>query len=459
MVTYIFVGIFVLLIGNFAYYMFVQSKEIINNPYNKRQDLLADRVVRGKILGSKGETLAETRTSKGGKESRYYPYGSMFSHVVGRFSKSKTGIEQSENFNLLTSSTNAVLNAIKEMQGEKNIGDNIVTTLDVGLQKAAYDALGSRKGAVVAIEPDTGKILVMVSKPDYDPNQVSKNWDSLIEDSEHDSALLNRASQGLYAPGSTFKILTALEYIREKGGSDKYQYTCSGRDVFAGVTINCYGNKHHGQVDLKESFSESCNTSFANLAMSLDKGRWKSLCENFLFNKAMSLDFPYNRSSFVLDTGSKASDVPQTAIGQGQTLITPLHNAMITATVANGGMLMNPYVVDRIENKNKGVVKKYMPSRYGELMTSKESRLLTGYMEAVVKEGTGRKLEGLGFSVAGKTGSAEFNSQKESHSWFVGFAPVKNPKIVVSIIVEGAGTGNEAAVPIAKTILQTYMKK
>ncbi|ROR29423.1 cell division protein FtsI/penicillin-binding protein 2 [Mobilisporobacter senegalensis] len=460
MITYIFVGLFVLLTTYFAYFLFADSDEVINNSYNKRQDLLAERVIRGEIQGSNGETLAKTVEDKKGNTSRVYPYDEMFAHIVGRFEKGKTGIESSENFNLLTSHNNPIMMVYNEISGVKNPGDNIITTLDVKLQEVAYNALGSQKGAVVVLEPSTGKILAMVSKPDYDPNEVSRNWEDLTDDTDNNSALVNRATQGLYPPGSTYKILTALEYIRENENTYKdYEYTCSGQGIFDSVSINCYKNEKHGKVDLLHSFSESCNTSFANMGTSLNIGSFRKLNETFLFNRSLPTNIPYKQSSFVLDSHSKKSEVPQTVIGQGKTLVSPFHNALITATIANGGTLMTPYVVDHITNSSGTLIKKNVPNIYGTLMTSKEAKILTQMMEEVVTSGTGSALNGLGIHSAGKTGSAEFNDKQQSHAWFVGFAPTDKPQLVVSIIVEGAGTGSSHAVPIAKKIFQEYFNR
>lgn len=455
--TYLFVGIFVFLLGRFAYFIVVESPNVINSTYNKRQDLLAERVVRGKILGSKGEILAETVTDGSGNEIRNYPYNNIFCHAVGRFSNGKTGIEQLENINLLTSGENPLVAVINELQGEKNKGDNAVTTLNVALQKTAYEALGNRRGAVVALEPSTGKILAMVSKPDYNPNTVSANWDSLVEDSDKNSALINRATQGLYPPGSTFKILTALEYMNENKNYESYQYNCVGKETFGNTTINCYGNERHGQEDLKKSFAKSCNGSFAKIGLDLNIKSFRNLCESFLFNKTLPTDFITNKSSFVLSKSSEDSEILQTSIGQGNTQITPLHNALITATIANNGVLMKPYLVDYLQTYNGDKVKEYKPSEYGEIISEKQAKKVQKLMESVVTEGTGRSLSGLSYSCAGKTGSAEYDSNKSSHGWFVGYAPADNPKIVVSVIVEDGGTGNKSAVPIAKQLFQSYL--
>jgi peptidoglycan glycosyltransferase len=462
-ITYIFVGIFAILLGYFTYFMFVDSEEVINNAYNKRQDLLTEQIVRGSILSADNQVLAETIVNDNGEEVRVYPFGSMFSHVVGRFSKGRTGIESTENFTLLTSNTNGIKKIFNELTGNKSVGDDVVTTLDTNLQKTAYDALGDYRGAVVVMEPSSGKILAMVSKPDYDPNSINETWNELIQEdkenqksSENKSALLNRATQGLYPPGSTFKILTVLEYIRENPDYEDYSYECEGTGVFNSVTINCYKHKKHGEVGLLESFAKSCNTSFANISTSLNAERFRKLCDTFLFNASLPTDFVYNKSSFVIDKNSESYELPQTSIGQGETQITPLHNALIAATVANGGAMMKPYVIDHVVNDNGIITKKFLPEIYDTLMTPEEAAILTKYMTEVVNDGTATALSGKKYTVAGKTGSAEYQKDKPAHAWFVGFSNVEKPDIVVSIIVESVGTGSDYAVPIAKKIFDEY---
>lgn len=458
-VTYIFIGLFVMLLANFSYFLFADSKTVINNTYNKRQDLLAERVIRGQILGNNGEVLAQTIEDDEGNSKRVYPYKDLFVHVVGRFDKGKTGIELSENFNLLTSNANPIEKIFNELSEKKNVGDNIVTTLDVELQKVAYNALGNHKGAVVVLEPSTGKILAMVSKPDYDPNQITSLWNDLVDDSDNNSALINRATQGLYPPGSTFKIVTALQYMRENPNYKKFKYTCTGSFTVGDMRINCYNNKVHGTVDLETAFAKSCNATFAAIGTELNKKSWLSTSESLLFNSNLPLPFPYKNSSFTLNSSSEDKLTAQTAIGQGNTLITPMHNLLLVSAIANGGTLMKPYVVDHIENYAGNVVSKNMPSTYGNLMTAKEAQALTEMMVDVVKDGTGYKLSSNKYQAAGKTGSAEYDSGKSSHAWFVGFAPSDNPQIAVSVIVEGAGTGSDYAVPIAKKIMDTYFNR
>ena len=251
------------MMGYMVYFNVVRSKDIINSPYNVRLDSMADRVVRGKILDRDGNVLAETKVDDNGTEKRVYPYGELYAHVVGYDSKGKSGLESAENFNLLTSNAFFVEKFVKEFQEEKNVGDSVVTTLDTNLQQAAYNALGSYKGAVIVMEVSTGKILSMVSKPDFDPNTIGKNWESITTGEE--SVLLNRVTQGAYAPGSVFKLVTTLAYMRENNAYANYSYTCESEIEHEGTTIHCAKNRKHGEEDLLTSLANSCNTSFFKL--------------------------------------------------------------------------------------------------------------------------------------------------------------------------------------------------
>jgi peptidoglycan glycosyltransferase len=458
-IIYIFLGLFVLMMGYFTYYLVVRSDEAINSTYNKRQEVLAQRIIRGEILSADGEVLAKTLVDKEGNETREYPFGDVFAHVVGRFSKGKTGIEESENIRLLTTNINSIEVMYSDLIGEKSPGDNVVTTLDTKLQQVAYDALGNNRGAVVVMEPSTGKILAMVSKPTYDPNDVDDLWEELLEDKDTESPLLNRATQGLYPPGSTFKVLTSLEYMRENSSYLKYEYDCDGSVEYEGMKIHCYNGKSHGEVDLPLSFAKSCNTSFASIGKEMDINQFYTLCEDFLFNKNLPIAMESNPSSFTLKKGTASvKEAMQTAIGQGNTLITPLHNAMIAAAVANGGVIMKPYVVDRIENADGGKVKKYSPQITSKPMTPEEANFIADMMRKVVTDGTGTKLEDMKQEAAGKTGSADHGEGK-AHAWFIGFAPYEDPEIVVSVIVESVGTGGDYAVPIAREIFDAYFEE
>lgn len=446
------------MMGYFAYFQFFESENFINNPYNSRQESFARTVTRGEIRSADGTVLADTVTDAEGNETRRYPYANTFAHVVGYSTNGKTGIESQANFNLLRSNSFFLEKTVDELQGQKSPGDNVITTLNTDLQLTAYDALGTYDGAVVVIEPSTGKILAMVSKPDFDPNSIGEDWEQLTSEENESAVLLNRATQGLYPPGSTFKILTTLEYIHENADYESYTYSCDGSYSLNNHTIHCYNNKRHGTEDLKESFVNSCNASYASLGTTLDIERFGTLCESMLFNTALPTKFESSKSSFVLAEGDGSSSVMATAIGQGKTLVTPFHMALISAAIANDGVLMSPYVIDHTENYKGEVVEQYEPAEYGMLLSERDAQIMQEYMQAVVEEGTGAKLSGQSYEAYGKTGSAEFSSStKSSHSWFVGYAHREDlPDIAVAVIVEDSGVGSEYAVPVAKEIFDAY---
>lgn len=438
-------------------FMIFDSENVIANSYNGRQDKLAERVIRGDIVTSDGEVIATNQYYEDGTYSRYYPHSNMFAHAVGFSTKGKSGVELTANYYLLTSNANIFERTSKALQEEKNMGDTVVTTLDYNLQSTAYHALGYGRGAVVVMEPDTGKILAMVSKPDFNPNEINAVWETITAESEEGgSILLNRATQGLYPPGSTFKTLTTLEYIRENPDWDTYHFDCQGEGVFNNVALHCYNGTIHGEEDMADSLAFSCNTSYANMGTQLDMDRFHGLCEDFLFNDSLPYGGNYNPSSFVLDGSTDISQIPQTVIGQGDTLITPLHNAMIMATIANGGVMMKPYLVSEIRNYEDVSVKRFTPSAYKRLMTAAEAREMTTLLEGVVDYGTGYGVNTDAYSVAGKTGTAEYNSEGKSHSWFVGFSNVEDPDIVVCVVIEDADTSGIKATSVARQIFDAY---
>ncbi len=453
-VTYFFVALFLVLMGYIVYFQVTESRDIIRSPYNARQDSYADRVVRGDIIDRNGNVLAHSEVQPDGTEVREYPYGNVFAHVVGYSDQGKSGLESEMNFELLTSNAFFLEKLKNEFQDQKNIGDTVVTTLDADLQQASSNALGNYKGAVIVLEPSTGKILAMVSKPDFDPNSVSANWDAL--NSDPDSSLLNRATQGQYAPGSTFKLVTALEYMRENVDYDSYTYQCTGAIEQDGTTIHCYNGHVHGTVSFRDSLAYSCNTSFCNIGLSLDIGGFRDTAKDLLFNSSLPSVLPYSKSSFTLDKSGSAADRMMTAMGQGQTQVSPYHMALITSAIANGGVLMEPYLVDSVTNYTGSEIDKNMPEEYKTLMTSGEAAALKDYMKSVVDYGTATALSGQSYTAAGKTGTAEYSSDKEKdHSWFVGMSNVDNPELVISVIIESAD-GAARAVDVAKQVFDAY---
>lgn len=441
---------------------FVVNKEqdMVNNSYNSRQEILLSQNYRGNIYSRDGEILAKTEINFEQTESRVYPFKNLFSHIVGYSSNGRLGVEALANYYLINTNTSIHNKVANDIAGIKNPGDNVYTTLDVQIQKTADDQLSVYKGAIIVTEVKTGKILALVSHPDFDPNEIEQIWDTLLED-DKSSVLLNRATQGLYPPGSTFKIISSLEYIKENPDDyDKYQYHCNGSYRKGETIIHCYHGANHGSVSLDGSFARSCNSSYANIGTLLNYESFQETLDKLLFNKPLPLTLNYSRSSIDDFKTMSDHDILQVSIGQGTTQITPIHLNMITSAIANEGVLMIPYVVDHIENDAGNIVKAFKPDEYGRIMTTHQSEVLRNLMTSVVENGTARKLSGQNYTAAGKTGSAEYGTTKgESHAWFTGFAPADEPEVAITIIVEGAGSGGDYAVPIARRLFDAYFKE
>jgi peptidoglycan glycosyltransferase len=449
-----FAALLVAVSGYLVHFVYYDSPTVVNNSYNaKRQEIVAAQTIRGDIMSSDGEVLATTIENTG---TRYYPYGDVFAHVVGYSTNGRMGVELNANMYLVSSNISLNNKISDDLNDQKHMGNTVVTTLDSKLQQAAYNALGAYEGAVIVTEPTTGKILAMVSKPDFDPNEIDNIWEELIND-DSSSVLLNRATQGLYPPGSTFKILTALEYIRENPNDyDEYRFTCNGYFASGDNRINCYHGTNHGTLNFKMSFAKSCNSSFANIGMTLNRKKFLKTLSSLYFNEELPVSFTSKTSYVSEGIVDDDSDMIQTAIGQGNTVVTPLQLAMVTAMVANDGEMMTPYVIDRIESVDGNVIKQYNPKSLGQLITTDEAGVLQEFMEEVVESGTGTRLSGQSYKAAGKTGSAEYNSHSDSHAWFTGYTYDTDRPLQITVIMEGAGSGGEYAVPVARRVLDEY---
>lgn len=451
-------GIFAAMLAFLGHYIIYDSTEVIANQYNKqRQTLMENKTIRGDILAADGTVLATTQILDG-QEVRVYPYEEVFSHAIGYSSHGRAGVESLANIHLIASNITLEQKLQDSMEGNKHQGDCVVTTFLPFLQEEAYKALGAYDGAVVVTNPLTGAILAMVSKPDYNPNEIGVQWDALVED-EESSVLLNRVTQGLYPPGSTFKMITALEYIREKGSCyEEYRFDCSGSLSYDGGLIHCYHGSKHNEVDFKKSFAKSCNSSFANIGLSLNKYSFSKTLEQLLFQQELPILLPSKMSRADVSSEIEDKALVQTVIGQGTVQMTPIHLSMITSMIANNGTMMIPYCVDRVVNNDGRVIKHFDAKIYGELISDEEAAILKDLMIAVVEEGTAKKLSGLEYKVAGKTGSAEYNSKSDSHAWFTGYTYDTAHPIQITVIVEGGGSGGEYAVPVARRVFDAYYR-
>ena len=454
-----FLLVFVAMMVYFGHFVHTEGQNMINNSYNSRQKLLTAKNYRGSIYSADNEVLAETVVFESGNEYRNYPYENLFSHVVGFSTKGKTGIEALANPYLIHSNIELSSKIENEVAGVKNPGDNVYTSLRTDLQKIASKSLGVSKGAVIVSNVKTGEILAMVSKPDFNPCTIVEDWDGYLED-DSSSVLLNRATQGIYPPGSTFKIVTSLAYLRDNNGNYKdYFYNCTGSFRYDDSKIGCYHGTVHNGIDLTTSFAKSCNCSYANMGLEINRKTYNDTLTSLGFNQSLPVDFNYNQSKLVVDESISGEDMIQISFGQGSVQMTPLHLHLITNAIANGGSYMKPMLINSVKTVEGDMVKEFKPQSYKSIMTTQEADTLKMFMTEVVERGTATKLKGLSYTAAGKTGSAEYNKVKEdSHAWFTGFAPAEDPEISVTIIVERIGSGGDYAVPIAKRLFDAYFE-
>lgn len=464
MVSYVVLILFVVMAGYLVRFVYKEADTYKNDARNgKRMKQLEDKFLRGDIMAADETVLATTSVTEDGGERRSYPMGQTFAHVVGYTGRGTTGIEGMANSYLQDSHTNPALRIVEALRGIKSSADSVITTLDVGLQETAYSALSGHSGAIVVMEPGTGKVLAMVSRPGFDPNTLEEDWEVLTSESNTSSNLVNRATQGLYTPGSTFKVFTALEFLREYPYAyNDYSFSCDNKYEAGEYAIKCAHGVSHGNVDLSEAFAESCNGAFADIGQKLDFSDFMQTCEDAGFNTSLKTRVPLAKNRFVLDNNDSLWDVLQTSIGQGETQLTPMYNAMVASAVANGGTMMNPYVIDRVLSKYRERVASFGPSRLMTIMTKEEARILKEYMDACVAYGTGDDAAGEGYHAYGKTGSAQTRSDKETNAWFIGWAEdSRDPerKVAVSIVVEEGGSGGSVAAPIAKKLFEEWRSR
>ncbi|MCR5210892.1 MAG: penicillin-binding protein 2 [Lachnospiraceae bacterium] len=438
-----------------------QSKDrnvVYTNSYNhERMDIIKNMISRGTIYAADGSVLARSVEDDEGNEKREYPYGEIFAHPVGFCQKGVMGLERDMQPYLMSTGIGIPEQLGNAMDDKKNPGNDVYTTLEPKIQEAAFKSLGDKKGAIIVTEVKTGRILAMASTPCFDPNEIEENWDAVSKDAEN-SPLLNRASQGLYPPGSTFKILTAAEYIREHPKDwEDYAFKCTGKFTYGDESVNCFHGNIHGDVDLRTAFAKSCNSSFANIGTELDRKKFSKMLEDMNFNEKLPVEFESSVSRILWDEDMTDKEMLQTSIGQSITMMSPLHLNMITQAVANDGEMLCPYLTEKVEAANGQMIASYKVTGLGNVMTKSEAEVLQDLMREVVVSGTGDDLNGKPYTVAGKTGSAEISdSSTLSHAWFTGYAPAEDPEVVITVIIEKGGSGGAVAAPVAGEVLDAY---
>jgi peptidoglycan glycosyltransferase len=440
------------------------AKGLKDNPHNRRQLLEQMKHPRGLILASDGTVLAANKRSGSGETKRYYrfyPTQGLFSHAVGYYfvSQGDAGLERYYD-DELAGRQNEFASTIDQLLGHRTEGEDVHTTLDVNAQKVALQALGGRKGAVVAIEPATGRVRVMASVPGFDPNRITAKGGigSL-------ASTFNRVTQGRYPPGSTMKVVTATAAVDT--GRYKPDSFISGKSpkVISGVPLSNFGGENFGPISLTDALTHSVNTVFGEIGEKLGRNTMLKYMRRFGFQRKPPLDYPKDQmvASGVSSarTCGRGVDFGRVAIGQECHLfVTPLQMAEVAATIANGGVRMKPQLAEKIVAKDGRVKQSFKPKQAAVVMSPQSAAQIGEMMRHVVEEGTGTAARLTGISVAGKTGTAEIPGTSENQVWFIAFAPADKPKMAIAATVERTqGEGGTVAAPIAKAVLESLLGK
>jgi peptidoglycan glycosyltransferase len=460
-------ALFALLIAFTTYWAVFEADELEANRANKRPLLEEQQIRRGLILARDGQVLARNRAV--GESPRFYertyPEGALFGHPVGYsfVERGRVALEREYNDDL-TGKQDEFQSLLDEIRGREREGNDVFTTLDAQAQQVARDGLAGRTGAVVAIEPASGRIRALVSIPGYDPNEIPRRFGDLRRAPR--SPLLDRAVQSGYPPGSTMKVVTATAALDSGRYNPNSVVDGKSPKRIGGVPLNNFGNEDFGPITLTTALTNSVNTVWGEVGQKLGKGTMFEYMRRYGFDRKPLIDLPsdeirasgvYGRRGRVLGP-SDAIDIGRVAIGQERLQVTPLQMALVPAGVANGGSLMRPHLVEQIKDRDGRTVRRVKPSEQNRVMKESTAAQLASMMANVVEEGTGTAAALQGISVAGKTGTAEVGTSI-NQAWFIGFAPVDNPRVAVAVTVERTtGQGGTVAAPIAKSVMESLLR-
>jgi peptidoglycan glycosyltransferase len=467
--------LFALLVAFTSRWTVFEASSLRDNRLNARNLLEQQRIDRGPIVAADGSLLARSVRGAEGVYHRTYPAGEQFAHAVGYYFTEPdigaTGLESSRNSELNGSSTNGSLQSVlDQLQGKRQQGNKVVTSLDPAAQRVANEQLSGHEGAVVALEPRTGAVTVMASVPSYDPNKLRgsvRAYEALARNAGGGRPLVNRATQFGYAPGSTFKVVTATAAI--DSGQYTPESTVSGRNgvVVSGVPLQNDNNESFGPITLTQALAHSVNTVWAQVAEHLGKSTMARYMNRFGFDRKPRLDYPTQEMSIsgsyqgerLVSPRSPLVDVGRMGIGQDKLEVVPLQMAEVAAAVANQGRLMTPHLTQRIVDPEGRTVETISPSVQAVVMRPSTADAVRGMMEAVVNEGTGTSAQIPGVQVAGKTGTAETQiGTAINNVWFIAFAPAQNPRVAIAVTLKGVpGQGASFAAPVAKAVIERLL--
>ena len=479
-VTWVALAMIVVLVGATTYWQTWARPGLGARQDNEIRRVAEFQVRRGLILGP-NRVLARNVEEKRGTRTFYlrtYPQGRLAAHVVGysTVGRSRAGLEKSLN-GVLTGTDRAlsalVNQQLDKLKGKPIVGDSVVTTLDLNAQKIALDQLGTRCGAVAAFDPRTGKVLVLASSPSYNPNLVEHHFDRIEQikaDCRPAGALLNRATAGLYAPGSTFKVVTTAAALEAQRYDPTSEFVDPGYCTVYGKRVNNFDtSRPFGRISLATALQYSVNSVFCAIGKALGAKAILEEAERFGFYQRPPLETPegerlpsglYRDGELWKPARNREVDAGRMAFGQERMLVTPLQMAMVAGGVGNAGVVMKPYVVEKLVSPRGTTSAVTAPERFGRALGPVNARDLSEMMVRVVQAGTGTNAQIPGYRIGGKTGTAETGVPGRNTVWFIAFAGKegKRPSVAIAVVVEGqASTGGETAAPIARAVMEALL--
>jgi peptidoglycan glycosyltransferase len=451
-------ALFISLAVYLTYFELFEADTVIKSTYNRRIWEEENSVLRGSITDRYGTILAYSETD-GDSQKRIYPYSSRYTHVIGYNSRTygKTGLELKYNDILKTNDTlTSISDAITGNDSQAK-GANLRLTLDNVMTQKAESLMKGKNGAVVALVPKTGEVLCLYSNPTFDPNEsaLTEEWADLAE--RDDSPFLGRATSGLYAPGSTFKTITAAAAIASGYGS--YTVDDNGSYTIDGYTVKNYGGHSYGQLDIQKGFAKSSNVMFASLAVMMGQERMLKMAESFGIGQQIPFDITVKESQLNYSGKMNDPELAALGIGQGKLLVTPFNMALVAAAIANNGVIMTPYVVEEASYDSGRSVYRAKQNVWKTAVSSSVASQVGELMKECVASGTGTSAKISGVTVAGKTGTAENEKSGSEHAWFICYAPAENPEIAVCVMQEYSGTTGSSCAPIARELIKYYLGK
>jgi len=451
----IFIFSFIFLSFGLVYWQVVKADDLLDNPDNRRAVYMEKRIIRGGIFDKNGIVLAQTKQTADGRV-REYPQGDMFEPLLGyaTVQYGSAGLEASEAENLLGMNERTVLRKIQNIFDLERIGNDLILTLDSRLQAVAYEKLKGKTGSVVALDPRNGDVLALVSQPSFDGNKIQTDWGNIIQ--QKGSPMMNHAFSQ-FPPGSIMKVVTSAALFR--AGLDTAElYNCSGSTIINGQPIIEQSDKVHGWVNYDLALAYSCNTYFAEYGIKAGEKNFLEAAGAFGFGQKIPFNLNIPVSSI-----TNGDPLPQklnlnlfaaSTFGQGQVMISPFHMALITAGVANKGKIMAPRLIDRVLDSKQNIIYESQPEVWLNPLSEQEAEKIKSGMILAVTEGTAAPGAIPGVQIAAKTGSAEPGGNRNTHAWYIAFAPAEDPIIAVAVLVENGGTGGSAAAPIAKAVIE-----